>query len=47
MPKIMESLRRLGRLEGDLQVCPGHMGLSTLERERRSNPYLAQALGND
>ncbi len=42
--KLMASLRRLGKLEGDDRVCPGHMGLSTLDRERRSNPYLRQAL---
>lgn len=43
-PKMMDSLRRLGKLEGDLRVCPGHMGLSTLEAERAGNPYLRQAL---
>ena len=42
--KIMASLRRLGELEGDLQVCPGHMQLTTLDRERRYNPYLRQAM---
>lgn len=44
VPKMMDSLRRLGRLEGDLRVCPGHMDLSTLEAERARNPYLRQAL---
>ena len=44
IPKMMDSLRRLGKLEGDLQVCPGHMELSTLEAERARNPYLRQAL---
>jgi len=42
--KLMASLRRLGGLEGDLRVCPGHMELSTLDRERRFNPFLCQAL---
>ena len=42
--KMLSSLRRLGQLEGDLQVLPGHMGVSTLEEERRHNPYLRQAL---
>ncbi len=42
--KLMASLRRLGELEGNLRVCPGHMGLSTLDEERRSNPFLRQAL---
>lgn len=44
VPKILASLRRLGELEGDLRVCPGHMETSTLEEERRQNPYLRQAL---
>lgn len=42
--KIMASLRRLGKLEGDLQVLPGHMDFSTLDQERQSNPYLRHAL---
>ena len=42
--KMMESLKRLGGLEGDLVVCPGHMEDSTLERERSWNPYLRQAM---
>ena len=44
MEKMMASLRRLGQLEGDLQVLPGHMEPSTLDRERRTNPYLIQAM---
>ena len=42
--KIMASLKRLGSLEGDLTVYPGHMEPSTLERERAWNPYLRQAM---
>lgn len=42
--KIMASLKRLGSLEGDLKVYPGHMEPSTLERERAWNPYLRQAM---
>ena len=42
--KIMASLKRLGELEGDLKVCPGHMEDSTLDRERSWNPYLRQAM---
>ena len=41
---ILASLRRLGQLSGDYQVLPGHMDASTLERERRSNYYLMEAL---
>ena len=44
---ILRSLGRLGKLEGDLAVYPGHMEPSTLDRERRSNPYLLQALGGE
>ena len=44
MEKMMASLRRLGQLEGDLRVLPGHMEPSTLDRERRTNPYLIQAM---
>ena len=42
---LQKSLARLGRLEGDCKVCPGHGPASTLERERRTNPCLRQALG--
>ena len=42
--KILASLRRLGELEGDLRVLPGHMEDSTLSRERQTNPYLRQAM---
>ena len=42
--EIMSSLNRLGQLEGDFHVCPGHEATSTLERERRSNPFLMEAM---
>ena len=45
-PKILASLKRLGELEGDLAVCPGHMNTSTLDRERQTNPYLRQAMSD-
>ena len=41
---IMTSLARLGRLEGDWKVYPGHEGSSTLERERKTNYCLLEAL---
>ena len=47
MEKMMDSLRRLGRLEGNLAVLPGHMETSTLDRERKFNPYLRHALGSE
>ncbi len=42
--QIMKSLKRLGELEGDYHVCPGHDMTSTLERERKSNPFLREAM---
>ena len=44
--QIMASLKRLGELEGDYHVCPGHDVTSTLERERRVNPFLREAMGS-
>ena len=38
-------LNRLGQLEGDFHVCPGHDRTSTLERERQYNPFLREAMG--
>ena len=43
--EIMVSLKRLGQLEGDYHVCPGHDRTSTLERERQYNPFLREAMG--
>ena len=37
---IQASLTRLAELEGDYNVFPGHGESSTLERERRLNPYM-------
>lgn len=44
MEEMMTSLARLGGLEGDLRVLPGHEGETTLGRERQYNPYLRQAM---
>lgn len=41
---LMRSLKKLGALEGDWRVLPGHEGLSTLEDEKKYNGYLAQAM---
>ena len=43
--ELMRSLKRLGELEGDYQVLPGHEGQSTLERERSGNYCLRTAMG--
>ena len=42
---MMASLRRLGELEGDYQVLPGHEGHTTLEEERKTNYCLRAAMG--
>ncbi len=45
MRQMLASLKRLYELEGDYKVLPGHEGISTLEDERRYNPYMDQAMG--
>lgn len=42
---MLKSLARLHGLSGDCHVLPGHEGTSTLEEERRMNPYMRQAVG--
>lgn len=37
---IVDSLHRLTDLDGDYNVYPGHMQPTTLDEERRYNPYL-------
>ena len=37
---LMESLARLGELEGDFVVRPGHGPATTLAEEKRYNPYM-------
>ena len=40
-PREMDaSLRRIVGLPGDMTVYPGHGGVTTLEAERESNPFL-------
>ena len=41
---MLSSLSRLGRLEGEYAVLPGHMGPTLLSREREYNPFMLQAL---
>ena len=43
MADMFASLKRLGQLEGDYRVLPGHGPSSTLETERRTNPYMRRA----
>ncbi len=42
--EIMKSLKRLSGLTGDLQVYPGHDRASTLDFERKNNPYVQESL---
>ncbi len=42
--EMYRSLKRLGALEGDLFVYPGHGEATTLEHERKNNPYLQEAM---
>lgn len=42
--QMLQSLRRLGELQEDLYVYPGHGDASTLAREQRTNPYLREAM---
>ena len=39
-PQMKASLTRLKNLEGDYAVFPGHGHSSTLEEERKTNPYM-------
>lgn len=41
---MMSSLKRLGELDGDYRVLPGHEGQTTLEGERRTNQCLRAAM---
>ena len=39
---LQTSLRRLADLPGDYEVYPGHMDATSLDRERRFNPFLQE-----
>ena len=38
--QMQKSLRRLAALEGDFRLLPGHGPATTLEKERKYNPYM-------
>ncbi len=44
---MMASLKRLGQLDGDYKVYPGHEGATRLSVERQGNPYLMYAMRNE
>lgn len=46
-PELSASLKKLANLDGDFQVCPGHGPGTTLEQERRENPYLGKISYDD
>lgn len=41
--QMLASLKRLSGLPGDYRVLPGHGSASTLDRERKTNPYMREA----
>lgn len=41
---MWRSLARLARLEGNYRVFPGHEGATSLDYERKFNPYIQEAL---
>ena len=43
MEEMLASLKKLSQLPGDYRVYPGHGGETTLEQERRYNPYMREA----
>lgn len=44
--QLTDSLRRLGELEKDYEVYPGHGDATTLQKERRGNVFMIRAMGN-
>lgn len=43
--QMAASLKRLGELEENYNILPGHGEVTTLSRERKENPYLREAMG--
>ena len=41
---MLRSLARLGRLEGQYQVYPGHEAATDMDYERKANPYMKQGM---
>ena len=42
---MKKSLAKIADLGGDLTVYPGHMGITTLDTEKKYNPYLREYTG--
>lgn len=45
MMELMQSLKKLGNMEGDYEVYPGHMDATRLDIERKENPFMQCAMG--
>ncbi len=43
-PQIIDSLQKLRNLEGDYHIYPGHESETTLEYERKNNPFMGNNL---
>ena len=43
---MRQSLAKLAGLKGDYTIYPGHGDSTTLERERRFNPYVRTAMSS-
>ena len=43
--KMKSSLAKIADLGGNLTIYPGHMGSTTLDEERKANPYLSSKSG--
>ncbi|NLG92021.1 MAG: MBL fold metallo-hydrolase [Clostridiales bacterium] len=41
--QILQSLKRLENLEGDYHIYPGHEGKTTLDFERKNNPFMGNS----
>jgi hydroxyacylglutathione hydrolase len=39
-PQMLDSLKKIENLEGDYHIYPGHESETTLEYERKSNPFM-------
>ena len=44
--ELLASVGRLAALKGDFHVYPGHGALTTLDEERKKNPYMGMS-GHD
>jgi len=42
-PQMIDSLKKIENLEGDYHVYPGHEGETTMEYERKNNPFMGNS----